>query len=152
MEYATTEWVSDIRGYQLPLLLKGVGPMHNVTQLGRPSSLPVRLTHPSLHAPLVYGLLDFVRLPYQQYQEDGRLVWGLQRGTTALTSSTGVAVVELTGQLLETIQSLAQMAYDLVSPTERAAQPLVHQHKPYQPLDFREGFSNAYDVVYAVSQ
>ena len=95
--------------------------------------------------------MDFVRLPYQQYQEDGRLVWGLQRGTTALTSSTGVAVVELTSQLLETIQGLAQMAYDLVSPSERPAQPLVHQHKPYQPLDFREGFSNAYDVVYAVS-
>lgn len=96
--------------------------------------------------------MDFVRLPYQQYQEDGRLVWGIQRGTSALTSSTGVAVVELTSQLLETIQGLAQMAYDLVSPGEKVTQPLVHQHKPYQPLDFREGFSNAYDVVYAVSE
>ena len=98
--------------------------------------------------------MDFVRLPYQQYQEDGRLVWGIQRGTTALTSSTGVAVVELTSQLLETVQSLAQMAYDMVSPSSgKDGQPLlVHpQHKPYQPLDFREGFSNAYDVVYAVS-
>lgn len=101
---------------------------------------------------IVYGLMDFVRLPYQQYQEDGRLMWGIQRGTSALTSSTGVAVVELTSQLLETIQGLAQMAYDLVSPTsDRPGQPLVHQHKPYQPLDFREGFSNAYDVVYTVS-
>lgn len=93
--------------------------------------------------------MDFVRLPYQQYQEDGRLVWGIQRGTTALTSSTGVAVVELTSQLLEKIQGLAQMAYDMVSPTERVHQQ-AQQHKPYQPLDFREGFSNAYDVVYAV--
>ena len=100
----------------------------------------------------MYGVMDFVRLPYQQYQEDGRLVWGIQQGTTALTSSTGVAVVELTSQLLEKIQGLAQMAYDMVSPTERVYQPtLAHQqHKPYQPLDFREGFSNAYDVVYAV--
>lgn len=91
-----------------------------------------------------------MRLPYQQYQEDGRLVWGIQRGTSALTSSTGVAVVELTSQLLETIQGLAQMAYDMVSPSEGSSQPLLHQPKPYQPLDFREGFSNAYDVVYAV--
>lgn len=100
---------------------------------------------------VVYGMMDFVRLPYQQYQEDGRLVWGLQRGTSALTSSTGVAVVELTSQLLERVQGLAQMAYDMVSPSERSSKPLVHQHKPYQPLDFREGFSNAYDVVSAVS-
>ena len=95
--------------------------------------------------------MDFIRLPYQQYQEDGRLVWGFQRGASALTSSTGVAVVELTSQLLETVQVLAQMAYDMVAPGERSSQALVHQHKPYQPLDFREGFSNAYDVVYAVS-
>jgi hypothetical protein len=96
--------------------------------------------------------MDFVRLPYQQYQEDGRLVWGIQRGTTALTSSTGVAVVELTSQLLETIQGLAQMAYDMVSPPQERQdqQPSGHQHRPYQPLDFREGFSNAYDLVYDV--
>ncbi len=95
--------------------------------------------------------MDFVRLPYQQYQEDGRLVWGLQRGATALTSSTGVAMVELTSQLLETVQALAQMAYDMVAPTEHSSQALVHQHKPHQPVDAREGFSNAYEVVYAVS-
>lgn len=100
--------------------------------------------------------MDFVRLPYQQYREDGRLVWGIQRGTSALTSSTGVAVVELTSQLLETIQGLAQMAYDMVSPPSENRlnqQPSGHhRHKPYQPLDFREGFSNAYDVVYTVSR
>ena len=95
--------------------------------------------------------MDLVRLPYQQYQEDGRIMWGLQRGATAFTSSTGVAVVELTSRLLETVQSFAQMAYDMVSTTERSSQALVHQHKPHEPLDFREGVANAYDVVYAVS-
>ena len=34
LEYASNEWVQDIKGYQLPLILKGVGPMHHVTQLG----------------------------------------------------------------------------------------------------------------------
>lgn len=34
MEYASNEWVQDIRSYQLPHILKGVGPMHHVTQLG----------------------------------------------------------------------------------------------------------------------
>lgn len=95
-------------------------------------------------------MVDLVWLPYQQYQEDGRIMWGLQRGATAFTSSTGVALVELSSRLLESVQSMAQMAYDMVTPTECPSQALVHQHKPHQPLDFREGFANAYDVVSAV--
>ena len=99
----------------------------------------------------VHGMVDLVWLPYQQYQEDGRIMWGLQRGATAFTSSTGVAIVELSSRVLESVQSFAQMAYDMVAPTECPSQALVHQHKPHQPLDFREGFANAYDVVSAVS-
>lgn len=36
VEYASTEWAEDVRRYQLPLILKGVGPMHHVTQFGKP--------------------------------------------------------------------------------------------------------------------
>jgi len=46
------------------------------------------------------------------------------------------------------------MAYDLVTPSKQqsSSQALVHQHKaPHEPLDFREGLANAYDVVSAVS-
>ncbi len=101
--------------------------------------------------PAVHGLVELVWLPYQQYREDGRIVWGLTRGATAFTSSTGVAVVELSSRLLQSVQSVAQMAYDMVTPTECPSQALVHQRKPHQPQDFREGFANAYDVVSAVS-
>ena len=38
--------------------------------------------------------MDLLWLPVQQYQEDGYIVWGLQRGTTSFASSTGIAVVE----------------------------------------------------------
>ena len=99
----------------------------------------------------MYGVVDLFRLPYQQYQEDGRIVWGLQQGATAFTASTGVAVVELTSRVLETVQSFTQLLYDMVASNEQSSQALVHQHKPHQPLDFREGFANAYDVVTAVS-
>ena len=70
-----------------------------------------------------------------------------------MTSSTGVAVVELTSQLLEAVQALAQMAYDLVAPGERVPRPLASRHhrSHQQPVDFREGFSNAYTVVSTVS-
>ncbi len=94
-----------------------------------------------------------MQLPCQQYQEDGRVIFGLQRGASALTSSTGVAVVELTSQLLEAVQVLAQMAYDLVAPSERVPRPTAFRHPRahQQPVDFREGFTNAYHVVSSVS-
>lgn len=52
----------------------------------------------------VHGVVDLVRLPYHQYQEDGRIVWGLQQGASSFSTSTGVAVVELTSRTLETLQ------------------------------------------------
>lgn len=113
------------------------------------------------HRSTVQGVYDLFRLPYDQYMDDGRIVWGIQRGASSFTTSSGVAIVELTSRALETVQWIAQMAYDLVTPTDRhgptsghthSSRALVHQHQaPHQPLDFREGVANAYDVVTAVS-
>ena len=55
-------------------------------------------------SPTVHGVVDLVRLPYHQYHEDGRIVWGLQQGASSFSTSTGVAVVELTSRTLETLQ------------------------------------------------
>lgn len=43
-------------------------------------------------------------MPLQQYQEDGRIVMGLRRGATSFTTSSGVAVVELTSRALQSLQ------------------------------------------------
>ena len=47
------------------------------------------------------------------------------------------------------------MVYNLVTPAQgdsQGGQGLVHQYRaPHQPLDFREGVANAYDVIAAVS-
>ena len=51
----------------------------------------------------VQSVVDLLWLPVQQYQEDGRIVWGLQRGTTSFASSTGIAVVELTNRALYSV-------------------------------------------------
>ena len=52
------------------------------------------------------------------------------------------------------LQSVAQMVYDLVTPVPvegHSGAVQSHQRKaPHQPQDFREGVSNAYDVVTAV--
>ena len=50
------------------------------------------------------GVVDFVWLPVQQYQQDGRVVRGIQRGATSLATSTGMATVELTTRLVQTIE------------------------------------------------
>ena len=53
---------------------------------------------------LVQGALDLFWLPIQQYQEDGRIVWGIQRGANSFVSSSGVAVVELSNRVLESVE------------------------------------------------
>ena len=35
LELTASEWLEDIKTYQLPQILKGVGPMYHVTQLGK---------------------------------------------------------------------------------------------------------------------
>ena len=52
----------------------------------------------------VQGIVDLVWMPVQQYQDDGRIVMGLRRGATSFTTSSGVAVVELTSRALQSLQ------------------------------------------------
>ena len=52
----------------------------------------------------VQGVVDLFWLPVQQYQEDGRVLWGIQRGASSFATSSGVAVVELTNRLLQSVQ------------------------------------------------
>jgi autophagy-related protein 2 len=56
-----TSWLADIRQNQIPSLLGGVGPMFSVLQLFQ-------------------GIKDLILLPLEQYQKDGRLMKGLQKG------------------------------------------------------------------------
>ena len=88
---------------QLPLILKGVGPTHYITQFGESENTTLPPNEPFLSIS-VHGVVDLVRLPYHQYQEDGRIVWGLQQGASSFSTSTGLAVVELTSRTLETLQ------------------------------------------------
>lgn len=141
-ERVANEWLHDIGSYQLPRILQGVGPLYHVTQLFQ-------------------GVVDLFWLPVQQYQEDGRIVWGLQRGTYSFANSSGVAVVELTNRILYSVQSLAQTAFDMVSPIERSNGSSIEGVQyvnsvppspplpsgPHQSADLREGFANAYNIV-----
>ncbi|XP_032665002.1 autophagy-related protein 2 homolog A isoform X2 [Odontomachus brunneus] len=132
LAYLASEWLQDIKKNQLPGLLSGVGPMYSVVQLFQ-------------------GIRDLFWLPIEQYQKDGRIVRGLQRGANSFTTSTAMAALELTSRLVHAIQSTAETAYDMVSPGPSVRYKNKGQKgrrkRHSQPLDIREGVANAYMLV-----
>lgn len=124
IQYAVTEWLTDIRKNQLPGILGGVGPMHSVVQLCE--FLPQFLLHtqqftvfrliiklfvlvfsPTRLLPPVHGVRDLFWLPIEQYRKDGRIIRGLQRGAASFGTSTASAALELSNRLVQAIQVLS---------------------------------------------
>ncbi|XP_034454523.1 autophagy-related protein 2 homolog A isoform X1 [Hippoglossus hippoglossus] len=136
IQYAVTEWLTDIRKNQLPGLLGGVGPMHSVVQL-------------------FHGVRDLFWLPIEQYRKDGRIIRGLQRGAASFGTSTASAALELSNRLVQAIQATAETVYDILSPTPplnryaitEGRAPGSRPRRAAQPADLREGVAKAYDTV-----
>nr|XP_004226712.2 autophagy-related protein 2 homolog B-like [Ciona intestinalis] len=136
--FMLNEWAGDIRKNQLPSILGGVGPLHSVVQFFQ-------------------GVHDLVVMPVEQYKRDGRIVRGLQRGTSSFGASATMATLELTNRMVWLVQKAAETTYDVVSPPQlhvkrekrqqnwRNLGPHASRHK--QPNDIREGFNNALTVV-----
>uniref|UniRef100_A0A672GZR9 Autophagy related 2A n=1 Tax=Salarias fasciatus TaxID=181472 RepID=A0A672GZR9_SALFA len=136
IQYAVTEWLTDIRKNQLPGILGGVGPMHSVVQL-------------------FHGVRDLFWLPIEQYRKDGRIIRGLQRGAASFGTSTASAALELSNRLVQAIQATAETVYDILSPTPplnryaitEGRPPVSRPRRAAQPADLREGVAKAYDTV-----
>ncbi|XP_046351358.1 autophagy-related protein 2 homolog A-like isoform X1 [Haliotis rufescens] len=131
-KYAVSEWLNDIKKTQLPSILGGVGPMYSFVQI-------------------VHGVRDLFWLPVEQYRKDGRIVRGIQRGASSFTTSTAMALLELTNKLVQSIQYVAELTYDMLSPgpsVRKAGTRRPKQHvRRGQPSDMREGMTNAYIVI-----
>ncbi|XP_016894777.1 autophagy-related protein 2 homolog A [Cynoglossus semilaevis] len=136
IQYAVTEWLTDIRKNQLPGILGGVGPMHSVVQL-------------------FHGVRDLFWLPIEQYRKDGRIIRGLQRGAASFGTSTASAALELSNRLVQAIQATAETVYDILSPTPPLTRYAITEgrtltsrpRRAAQPADLREGVAKAYDTV-----
>ena len=100
------------------------------------------------------GIRDLVYLPIEQYQKDGRIVRGIQRGAQSFTMCTAMASLELTNRLVVSIQYAAELAFDMVSPgpSVRVKKKQRRQIRKAPPADIREGVANAYYVVKDVSR
>ncbi|CAL8328091.1 unnamed protein product [Gadus morhua 'NCC'] len=136
IQYAVSEWLTDIRKNQLPGILGGVGPMHSVVQL-------------------FHGVRDLFWMPIEQYRKDGRIIRGLQRGAASFGTSTASAALELSNRLVQAIQATAETVYDILSPTPPLTRysitegraPAGRPRRAVQPADLREGVAKAYDTV-----
>lgn len=101
------------------------------------------------------GVRDLIWLPIEQYQKDGRIVRGLQRGTYNFSSSTMHALLVLTERLVSVIHTGAATAFDLVNPGPSVrckSKSTKGKRKRFNhPLDIREGMNNACQVVKEVN-
>ncbi|XP_071749892.1 autophagy-related protein 2 homolog B [Lepeophtheirus salmonis] len=132
------DWFEDVKQNQVPSLLGGVGPMYSFLQL-------------------MQGIKDLILLPLEQYQKDGRLMRGIQKGANSFTASTAMGILDMTNRMLGLIKFMAEIAFDIMSPDG----PALHSQLPSiehkrlrrkrtivsRPSDMREGIFNALVVV-----
>ena len=134
-----TDWLADIRQNQIPAILGGVGPMHSFLQL-------------------VQGVKDLFIMPVEQYNKDGRILRGIQKGAHSFTSLTAMSLLDFTNKLLGVIKFAAEMAFDIMSPETSVVQgklphPHINRHQTAaahmrrRPADMREGMFNAFAVI-----
>jgi len=128
INFIITEWLNDIKQNQLKSILGGVGPAYSFMQLFQ-------------------GLKDLFWMPVLQYRQDGRIVRGIQRGAHSFSTSTAMAVLELSNRLVSTMQSLAELTFDMVSSGPSHVSSRQSTTQTAHPAELREGIANAYNVL-----
>nr|GAT53224.1 predicted protein [Mycena chlorophos] len=143
-------WTPDVKATQLVDVISGVAPIRSVVNVGS-------------------GVADLVLLPIAQYKKDGRIVRGVQKGTTAFLKSTAVEAIKLGARLATGTQVILEQAEDVLGGqfkgpvTTEAVQPVNADYvfeggsddedepdadriSKYaeQPADLREGVQSAY--------
>ncbi|KAJ6547632.1 hypothetical protein B0H19DRAFT_1221605 [Mycena capillaripes] len=145
-------WTPDVKATQLVDVISGVAPIRSVVNVGS-------------------GVADLVLLPIAQYKKDGRIVRGVQKGTTAFFKSTAVEAIKLGARLAtgtqvileqaedvlggqfknpvttETVQPMATGDYDRyghnTSDEDDEPEDLISKYAE-QPVDLKEGVQSAY--------
>lgn len=80
-----------MKATQLVDVISGVSPIRSVVNVGS-------------------GVADLVLLPIAQYKKDGRVVRGLQKGTTAFVKSTAMEAIKLGARLATGTQVILEQA------------------------------------------
>ena len=131
-------WSPDIRATQMSDLVGGAAPVRSLIKVGE-------------------GVADLILLPIEQYQKDGRLVKGLQRGGKSFAKTTTLEAMKLSSKLATGTQVILERAeaalrsgsalpMEVVDPEGSPAQQR-HSRYAEQPTGAREGLSQAYSAL-----
>lgn len=145
-------WTPDVKATQLAEVISGVAPIRSVVNVGS-------------------GVADLVLLPIAQYKKDGRIVRGVQKGTTAFVKSTAMEAIKLGARLATGTQVILEQAegvlggqFNHVITTETVQVPTLGESSDErglgygsddeeadliskyaeQPMDMKEGVQSAY--------
>lgn len=141
-------WTPDVKATQLVDVISGVAPIRSVVNVGS-------------------GVADLVLLPIAQYRKDGRVVRGLQKGTTAFVRSTATEAIKLGARLATGTQVILEQAETVLGGqfkdpvTTEAIQvnattpgldvldddPDLVSRYANQPKDVKEGVQSAYQSL-----
>ena len=139
LTFLLNEWLNDIRPTDV---IRGIVPLSSITQI-------------------IIGIKDLFYLPIDQYRRDGRVLRGIQRGASSFTTSTALALIELSSQFVRCAHFAALLCFELVSsstaipsgslsssssPSSTSAQAIMVRHHP-PPNDIREGVTYAVNVL-----
>ncbi|KAH9951459.1 hypothetical protein B0H21DRAFT_719094 [Amylocystis lapponica] len=141
-------WTPDVKATQLVDVISGVAPIRSVVNVGS-------------------GVADLVLLPIAQYKKDGRVVRGLQKGTTSFVKSAGIEAIKLGARLATGTQVILEQAEhvlggqfrDQVTAEALQSSPTMHALGEHgedddvvdlisryadQPVNVKEGVQSAY--------
>ncbi|KIK57741.1 hypothetical protein GYMLUDRAFT_75350 [Collybiopsis luxurians FD-317 M1] len=90
-------WTPDVKATQLVDVISGVAPIRSMVNVGS-------------------GIADLVLLPIAQYKKDGRIVHGMQKGTTAFVKSTAIEAIKLGAKLATGTQVILEQAEGVLGP------------------------------------
>jgi autophagy-related protein 2 len=139
-------WTPDVKATQLMDVISGVSPIRSVVNVGS-------------------GVADLVLLPIAQYKKDGRIVRGIQKGTTAFVRSTAMEALKLGARLATGTQVILEQAEGVLggqfrqpvtaetvqlpaldddfAQQDEEARDAISKYAE-QPMDVREGVQTAY--------
>lgn len=98
LDKLSKEWLPHILNTQKGNMVSGVSPVRSIVNLST-------------------GVSDLVLLPIQQYRKDGRLMKGIQRGTSSFARATAIEAIKLSSRVATGAQVILEHADGFFSPT-----------------------------------
>lgn len=98
LDKLSKEWLPHILNTQKGNMVSGVSPVRSVVNLST-------------------GVADLVLLPIQQYRKDGRLMKGIQRGTSSFARATAIEAIKLSSRVATGAQVILEHADGFFSST-----------------------------------